>query len=69
MNAPAGIFAVLIFSFAIFISCTAANAGGGHPVGTHGGRCYQNCWHQTQPVTGTNKQTCKPNGEGCLRPK
>ena len=20
-------------------------------------------------VSGTNKQTCKPNGEGCLRPK
>jgi hypothetical protein len=21
------------------------------------------------PVSGTNRQTCKPNGEGCLRPK
>ena len=36
---------------------------------------YGSCgyhWHPGCPtgtVTGTNKQTCKQNGEGCLRPK
>ena len=60
-----------IFVFAILISSTLANAGGGHPVSGHGGRCpYKNCNLQSgSSVSGTNKQTCKQNGEGCLRPK
>jgi hypothetical protein len=61
----------LIFGLAVSLSCTSAIAGGGHPVSGHGGRCpYKNCNLQSgSSVSGTNKQTCKQNGEGCLHPK
>jgi hypothetical protein len=70
MNAFHSGLAALIFSLALSLSCRSANASSGHPWSGHGGRCpYKNCNLQSEPISGTNKQTCKQNGEGCLRPK
>jgi hypothetical protein len=57
---------------------TTTSTMGGHPTGGGGrGGPGMPCNYRGSGcgplspghVTGTNKQTCKPNGEGCLRPK
>jgi hypothetical protein len=71
----AGVIAALSVTVAISGTPGAARVGGdSHPVSpNHGG--YNSCgyrWHPGCPsgsVTGTNKQTCKQNGEGCLKQK
>ncbi len=62
----ASVLAVLTLSVTVAISATpvSARAGGGPYWGGHHG---PNGPSPSQ--SGTNKQTCKQNGEGCLRQK